>query len=206
MADDLGGDRGMKLKISAGGRTVETTLGDLQDVARDFGQRRTALEENLDGIEDMAPGDLYPVPSEARYGARDFLDAPDIDVIAGLLADDFSELDLLHKFKVQCLWKKTGGKAAGKCIKAGGPAKHFSGADFLIWIATDQCDGFTYRQIRALLYHELCHVSENSVGNPALRDHDVEIFRSEIERFGLWDERLKLSLGQLKMPLGWGQE
>lgn len=162
-----------------------------------------------DGTTDLAPGERYPVPEESRFkrGLRDleFIDAPDLEVLAGLLVQERDLLTAGH-FRVKYLWKREGGKAQGKCIKASGPAKHYSEADFIIWLAADQVrdNKFTLRQVNALLYHEHLHIAETTEGGPATRDHDVEVFREELESFGLWDTKLQQTLGQLEMPLGWG--
>ena len=65
-------------------------------------------------------------------------------------------------------------------------------ADFTITVFDKNCQGFSDRQMRILLFHELLHVgiefqdgSEKYTTNP----HDLEDFKLIIERFGArWAE------------------
>lgn len=107
-------------------------------------------------------------------------------------------LDHLRRLSVTYLWKRQGGKSKGratfgKCSKPSGLLKHFSEANFVIWLAADHCRaaGYTDREIEALLLHEMLHTSveepdENTGrgGGPALRPHDFEGFVAEIEIYG----------------------
>lgn len=95
-------------------------------------------------------------------------------------------------------WKEKGGESngkatLGKCVKLSGHARHFAGADYLVWVAADhvRVSAFSARQLEALLWHELEHVLveyDEKTGDPAYKvvGHDCEMFRSEVERYGLW--------------------
>ena len=114
-------------------------------------------------------------------------------------------LDHLRKLSVTYLWKRQGGKSKGratfgKCSKPSGLLKHFSEAHFVIWLAADHCRaaGYTDREIEALLLHEMLHTSVSEVdentgrgGGPTLVPHDLEVFRAEVEIYGLWAPELR---------------
>ena len=114
-------------------------------------------------------------------------------------------LDHLRRLSVTYLWKRQGGKSKGratfgKCSKPSGLLKHFSEAHFVIWLAADHCRaaGYTDREIEALLFHEMLHTSVSEVdentgrgGGPALLPHDLEVFRAEVEIYGLWAPELQ---------------
>lgn len=114
-------------------------------------------------------------------------------------------LDHLRRLSVTYLWKRQGGKSKGratfgKCSKPSGLLKHFSEAHFVIWLAADHCRaaGYTDREIEALLFHEMLHTAVSEVdentgrgGGPALVPHDLEVFRAEVEIYGLWAPELQ---------------
>lgn len=111
----------------------------------------------------------------------------------------------LESMSVLYLWKKSGGKSKGratfgKCSKPSGLLKHFSEAQFVIWLAADHCRaaGYRDRELEALLFHEMLHTAvtepdENTGrgGGPALVPHELEVFRAEVEIYGLWAPALK---------------
>lgn len=113
--------------------------------------------------------------------------------------------DHLRRLSVIYLWRKTGGKSKGRVVfgktsKPSGMLKHFSEADFVVWLAADHCRAaaFDDRQIEALLFHEMLHTAvtapdENTGrgGGPTLVPHELEVFRAEVEIYGLWAPELK---------------
>lgn len=114
-------------------------------------------------------------------------------------------LDHLRRLSVTYLWKRQGGKSKGratfgKCSKPSGLLKHFSEAHFVIWLAADHCRaaGYTDREIEALLFHEMLHTAVSEVdentgrgGGPTLVPHELEVFRAEVEIYGLWAPELQ---------------
>lgn len=122
-----------------------------------------------------------------------------------LIARHPEHLEHLERLSVLYLWKKTGGKSKGratfgKCTKPSGMLKHFSEAQFIVWIAADHCRaaGYRDRELEALLFHEMLHTAvtepdENTGrgGGPALVPHELEVFRAEVEIYGLWAPELK---------------
>ena len=145
-------------------------------------------------------------PSESQFGEDDdFIPSAALTERAMALARRHRGL-LGHYegLSVLFLWKRTGGKSKGKgvfgkTVKPSGLLKHFAQTEFVIWLAADHCREARYgdREIEALLFHEMNHIGmsdEDDEGNPSvpvLVPHDVEMFRSEVEVYGLWDEQLR---------------
>ncbi len=153
------------------------------------------------------PDEKYPVPRDEAFagpagGLQDFIDAADLADIGTDLVATRDELRHLGEARIHHRWKLAGGASGGKatlgkCVKASGLVAHYSEADFIVWLAADHCRvlELTRWQVEALLYHELCHAIEalDADGNPAgwkVRSHDFEGFRSEVERYGLWQADL----------------
>jgi hypothetical protein len=154
-----------------------------------------------------APWMVLRVPSDAEFGEDEFFESTALAHRAEILTERHANLfGHLADLKVVYLWKNTGGKAKGKGVygktaKASGLVKHFSEqAAFVIWLAADHCRGagYTERQLEALLFHEMCHTTVADAdeetgrgGGPTLVPHDVEMFRAEVEVYGLWDADLR---------------
>jgi Putative phage metallopeptidase len=155
-----------------------------------------------------APWMVLRVPSDGQFGDDEYIASTALAYRAEILAERHPNLfGHLLDLKVVYLWKKSGGKSKGrgvygKAAKASGLVKHFSEqATFVIWLAADHCRGadFDERQIEALLFHELCHTEvadedpeTGRGGGPTLVPHDVEMFRSEVEHYGLWTPDLRI--------------
>lgn len=145
-------------------------------------------------------------PRESQFGdTDDFIPSAALTERAAVLAKRHRAL-LGHYegLSVLFLWKRTGGKSKGKgvfgkTVKPSGLLKHFAQTEFVIWLAADHCREARYgdREIEALLFHEMNHIGmsdEDEDGNPSvpvLVPHDVEMFRAEVEVYGLWDEQLR---------------
>ena len=117
----------------------------------------------------------------------------------GTIASDLTRFGHLRDREVVYLWKASGGKAngklvLGKCQKAAGLVAHFSKADWVVWLSADHGRdlGLTRWQVEAALYHELLHAGQNEqTMEPAVYPHDAEMFRAEIEQYGLWKSDLR---------------
>lgn len=149
-----------------------------------------------------SPNAVYPVPGSTRFkdslGHKlDFIEAPDLEHFAHqLIARYPSKFEHLDALKVVYLWKGKGGKVKGKlkvgqCQYPDGLLRHFADAHFIIWLAADNCHGFTNQEIRAALFHELLHAGYDlNKDQPTLYPHDVETFATEVEIFGCWRQEL----------------
>jgi len=91
---------------------------------------------------------------------------------------------------------KAGGKVVlGTCTKQSEKLKILHGFDFIIEFAYDVWEQLTDIQQKALILHELKHISigEDKEGNIKLRlcKHDLEEFRDVVEIFGLYTQDLQ---------------
>lgn len=162
--------------------------------------------ESQEPLTEMPSAQLYaPGDGEFDDGA-DYLVSGRLAQRAKVLISRHPEFfNHLHRLSVIYLWRREGGKSKGrvvfgKCSKASGLVKHFSESQFVIWLAADHCRMARYgdREIEALLFHEMLHtavaeVNENTGrgGGPTLVPHDLEVFRAEIEVYGLWAADLR---------------
>ncbi len=148
-----------RARIAYGGETAETTVGELRRFA-----------DNLAAV--------LEVPAEQEFGPDGFLSADDLTELGERVINKhpghFAHITA-NSLRVVFLWKLAGGENAGrltfgKCQKPSGLLKHFSGVDFVIWLAADHCRMFEPAQFEALLFHELCHVgsSKDAAGKVAL--------------------------------------
>jgi hypothetical protein len=157
------------------------------------------------------PDERYPVPSKGALEGVDFAPAADLEKIAdALISSDLAKFGHLRDVTVIYLWKASGGKSAGKlvlgkCQKASGLVAHFSEADWVIWLAADHCRdlGMSRWQVEAAVYHELNHAGADvDTREPTVYPHDAEMFRAEIESYGLWKSDLRfVAPGFRDLPL-----
>jgi hypothetical protein len=146
------------------------------------------------------PDERYPVPGKDAFDMADFLPAEDLEGIAlALINSDLVKFGHLRRRNVIYLWKASGGKSSGKlvlgkCVKAAGLVAHFSEMDWVIHLSADHARdlGLSRWQVEASLMHELLHAGEDlQTCEPAIYPHDAEMFRAEIEQYGLWKSDLR---------------
>jgi hypothetical protein len=155
--------------------------------------------------------DRYPIPEDRQFemeGDAEFLPAPDLEMLwAKVLM--WPEMKWLQKYTVRLLWKRDGGKSGGnvtlgKCVRPSGLTAYFAETDWVIWVAADHLrfSGFTKSQVEALLFHEACHCElkgEDEV--PGTKGHDLEMFRAEVTRYGLWRDGLRTTAEVMQQAL-----
>lgn len=94
--------------------------------------------------------------------------------------------------------KRSGRAVLGECIKGQDLYRPYVPHDFLIVIYETNTAGLTQEQMEILMYHELLHIGIDEAGEKLkyiINPHDVEDFRTVIDRYGLdWAGR-KLSTG-----------
>lgn len=78
-----------------------------------------------------------------------------------------------------------GRATVGKVSKISDKMRPVLDLDFLIWIAKDVYEKLDAERRRAVIDHELTHITMGNTGL-TLRHHDIEEFHSIIERYGLW--------------------
>jgi hypothetical protein len=159
-------------------------------------------------------------PLDGMFPDEGFLPAPEIEAIARELIDAYPELGHIAQADVGYVWKRKGGRSKGrdvlgKCQAASGLLAHYSRCDFVVVISADHVRelAFTQRQLEALCYHELKHISyviDDDEKSPTygemkltLRGHDDERFVDEILRYGAWVggmERVGEAYQQITLP------
>jgi hypothetical protein len=154
-----------------------------------------------------APKSVLRAPQQAEFGEDDaFIVSSALAKRAKVLIDRHADhLEHLDGMSVVYLWKKSGGKSKGrlvfgKCTKPAGLLKLFSESTFVVWLAADHviAAGYDDRQIEALLFHEMLHTGVAEAdeetgrgGGPTLVPHELEVFRAEVEIYGLWAPELR---------------
>jgi hypothetical protein len=105
----------------------------------------------------------------------------------------------LRNIEVKFLWKRNGGRSQGRarvgqCARTSGLAKHYSGAEFVVWLAADTTRDLNFgpRELEAALFHELSHIDyDDEADKPVVRAHDVEMFLDELAEYGTWRADLR---------------
>lgn len=144
-----------------------------------------------------------PGDEEFEVDGSDFLLANDVEDLASVLIGRYPELAKLEEASIGYCWKRKGGESGGssvfgKCTKPSGLLAFYTERHFIIWLAADHCRAWEFgdREIEALLYHELCHaelIEDEDTGQVKAKTlaHEVEMFVSELDRYGLWHDSLK---------------
>lgn len=202
-------------------------VGVWQDDGQSQGQSQSQSEEPEAGWAERR----FPVPGEAAFRdpaweppehllaheiddawpLLDFLPAPELERVARHLVAEHVVFHHLRPSNVvwSWLWKRAGGRRQGRAVLGGatkptGLVRHFSGQQFVFWLAADHCRGFTGRQIEAAVWHELSHTALNEDGAFCLIGHDFEGFVTEVKRYGAWhraQEPMAAAFQQLALPL-----
>lgn len=147
------------------------------------------------------PDCLAKVPPAESF-TDDYMLAPDLERIGDELIQRRPELEAAREASIRYVWRKKHGTYAGmivlgKCEKVSGSKRAIAKCDYIIHAAADVCreQEFPNWQLEALIYHELLHVNcqldDNGKKQVKITGHDVEMFRSEVERYGLWRPNLE---------------
>lgn len=153
---------------------------------------------------------------EIPFVFGDFMEAPDLEEIGAALIATCDEFERIRwamqetELKILYRWRKKAAKQAdrykaGTLQKAGGLVKHLADSEYIVQIAADANRGATNWHMEALVYHELKHIKievkligskEDAVPapDPKVRAHDLEMFLSEVDRYGLWRSDLERAL------------
>jgi len=109
------------------------------------------------------------------------------------------ELQYIKEGKIKIAWLESTQKKMSNrkvvfadCRKIDEWMQVFCKYDFVITVYSDNCMGLTNNQMQIVLWHELLHVGIDAESlNPIyiVNPHDIEDFRSIVDRFGLdWAE------------------
>lgn len=147
------------------------------------------------------------VPSATEFERKDFLYVASLQEMGDGLIAQWPELNFIASYEVRFLWKASGGRSGGapklgKCVLTSGLVEFFGGIDWVVWLSADWCREMEFgdEQIEALVYHELLHCTTKGEDEeePALRGHDFEGFAKEIERYGFWDDTMRVARGAVQ--------
>lgn len=153
---------------------------------------------------------MITIPWDDAFEGKDYKPAPELEELAATLVEMYSELSFIAEFRLRVLWKREAPAAgskevAGRCKALSGELAYFARADWLIWIAADfaAVNSWGPREIEAVLYHELrhCAIRGKDEIRPAVRQHDLETFFSEVERYGTWTLDLRRAKAVFMKPL-----
>lgn len=102
----------------------------------------------------------------------------------------------LEEFSIAFVFRSEASTAGGRTVlgqAAKVPAKlaPFMDHDAIIWLAKDMWHTLNTIQKRALIDHELCHLSVGTDGSLQVVGHDIEEFKVIVERYGLWKSDLR---------------
>lgn len=169
------------------------------------GRFQTATDSSTDD----ASTTLIGTPADGRFAfpaaiMGEFAKAPEIEAIADALIHEHRlQFSHLLDANIRYLWKAKGGKSHGKdrlgaCQKPSGLLSFFSGVDFVIWLALDNCKSslLTNRQVEALVFHELLHTAATEDPDTGeiifgIAPHDFEGFNEELRIYGPWSSDLE---------------
>lgn len=203
------------LELEAGGATLHISRveRDVADLLATMAFSRPSAAHLDDTLQDTDP---FPIPPESGFvdpatgHEWDFMAAPDLEAIAEALIEQFDiPLSEARDWKITYLWRKAGTMVNGKArlaatSRASGAAGYFAGTDFLVIASADYLRGYRMQlgQMKALVFHELKHITTSETYGPALVGHDAEVFYDELEFFGAWRQDLEPLRGVvLQMPL-----
>lgn len=185
--------------ISSAGRSVTMTDKQFSQAANNLGD---ALKQRNNTLPGVAPKVERLLDSDFERLDVDYIVSPSMAELGRYLIETKRCLKHLKSTSFAYLWKAKGGQSGGKvtlgkCTKTPPLVKTYEHSTFTIWLAHDHCKEFnlTDDQMEALLYHELCHAVIEEVENeetgdvkfkPVILGHDLEMFLSEVEEYGLW--------------------
>lgn len=160
-------------------------------------------------------GPSVPIPAEETFTAqdeKDFIFDATLQEIGQRQIELYPEFVHLQEYNVRFAWKRRGGAIKGEptygsLVRGNALLRMLGNTDFVVWLAADHCReiDFGEREREALIYHQLAHSAADEYGKPFVQGHDLEMFTSEVERFGLWSLALRTArrtFEQVPLPLG----
>jgi hypothetical protein len=129
-----------------------------------------------------------------------FVDAPEVEAVAQALIRAIPQHEPLARHLIRYVWREAdtpahrGGREVwGTARVLTGLARHLADdAEAVVTIEHDVWRALTGEQQRALVDHELCHLTETDGGALSTEAHDVEEFAAVIQRHGLWRPDLRM--------------
>jgi hypothetical protein len=182
----------------------------------DVFDRLKKLQDGPNTLSGQPAGARAKVPADAHFGDKEYLSgtfagAANLMEIGATLIGTLPELRFLEDSQIGYLWKKKGATRSGKPvmgeIKRVPPREGFySELEWIVIIHAPHVTMLTNRQLEAEVYHELSHLMwDDENENIRLRGHDLEMFREEVDRYGLWTpdlEAARETFSQVAIPFG----
>ena len=133
------------------------------------------------------------VPTPGEWPGEPFVPADQPEAIARILIPVLhSHLEEPLEARIVYLFREKLSKKAAVASKAGAKLVYLGEVDFTIEFDWTQWRTLTAEQRIALVDHELCHCAWDGEHEKwAMREHDVEEFGEIVQRWGLWQPRLK---------------
>jgi len=124
-----------------------------------------------------------------------YIDAPEVEAVAKEIINSLPLIDGINEAKIKYLFLlKKHSEYAGKIQKPGGVWRFLSDYDYVVLVHKPSWDRFNERQRKALIYHELSHITyktdKEEKKHWKLRKHDIEEFIDVIREFGAWNPEL----------------
>lgn len=160
-------------------------------------------ELGAEGAEDAEgpPQPKFNIPSDEDFAAqkeRDYIFDFELEEAGRKMIAAYPELTHLDELRLRFAWKRRGGTSQGKpnlggLVRGNALLRALGDTDYVFWLAADQCRQWLIETEHrdAALYHQLCHASIDEFGKPENKAHEVEMFNTEVLRFGLWSIDLK---------------
>lgn len=176
------------VEITAGGRKVRTTLGDLGRAAK------------------------AAAPEFGKAEPTGFVVSDEVAAVAAaVIAGDprFRDVDQAHgglyRVGYALLWgedpESQGGLHAwAKCIKAPRVWANLGPLDLVVMVNQRVWAHLSEQQRKAIVTHELLHVGVGETG-PKMLDHDIEEFAMVARQYGPWSPMLANFVEQLRLGL-----
>ena len=125
----------------------------------------------------------------------DYTESPEAEAIAKDIIANLPLVSAINEAKIKYLFTlKKHSDFAGRIQKPGRVWKFLSDYDYIVLIHKETWDAFNETQRRALIYHELNHITYriDKEGNKQwkLRKHDIEEFLDVVREFGAWTTEL----------------
>jgi hypothetical protein len=182
----------------------------------DIEETRTRLQEGPTTLTGAPSRDRASVPSEGQFGDEEYMagTAPgfaNLLEIGSTLIGSFEELHfLIDEVDIGYVWKKKGATRGGRPVvaelkKASGLIGYFTKLDFVVVIHAPNAWMLSNRQLEAAVYSSLLRLwwdDENETVRT--RGPELEMFRGEVERYGLWTPELisaRKTFDQIRLPI-----
>jgi hypothetical protein len=139
------------------------------------------------------------IPTDGAFLNEPYKDAPALANLAEKLIDEHGFFERLRNCRIDYVWERKGTNSKGKrsigrLKRVSGPWRRYCKYQFVLSLSADtaRLARFGDRQVEASLFHQLCHIDQDSKGNWIRVGHDFEGFGAEVRIFGPWTEDLKI--------------